>query len=397
MTRVLVVTVGGSPDPVKHACKDYEAEYVYFITSESTQAVAETVARQLRIPENCYDIRVVRDPDNLEEVYGLLEAVDEEVQEKFPGAEKAINYTGGTKTMTSGAVIFGTYHLDWKLGFQHGTRHDNVAVKGGDQWKPVDVLSIYVKGQFRIYADLLSKYHYGTVDWLISRIQRGGDLPEELYDKISKLRNCCRAFEAWDRFDHKKALEFLNLVRGEFMAKWIKLAKHLTGQMRDTDPYLKVVDLIANSERRFAQGRYDDGIARLYRALEWLAQIRLRTKYGIDSNDVNLELVPEQLREQFHPRGSQAGKVRIDLVKDYRLLAALGDELGDWWQANERQLIGNLEVRNHSILAHGEKPITDQEYLNFRDTIVEFIKKGLEICGSKAEVIQLPTRELLEI
>ena len=181
------------------------------------------------------------------------------------------------------------------------------------------------------------------------------------------------------------------------MSKWIRLAKQLTGIISNADPYLKVTDLIANSERRFAQGRYDDGIARLYRALEWLAQIRLRTKYGIDSNDVNLELVPEQLREQFHPRGSQAGKVRIDLVKDYRLLAALGDELGDWWQANERQLIGNLEVRNHSILAHGEKPITDQEYLNFKDTIVEFIKKGLEICGSKAEVIQLPTRELLEI
>lgn len=397
MERILAVTVGGSEEPVADAYKDYEPDFVYFIVSESTEEIARTVVRKRRIPENSCEIRVLEDPDNLEKVYELVEQIDEEIRKRFPGAEKAISYTGGTKSMTAGAVIFATYHLDWKLAFQHGVRQDVDRVKGADQWKQVDVLNIYVKGQFKVYADLLSKYHYSTVDWLISKIQRSGDLNKDLFDKISKLRNCCKAFDAWDRFNHNEALKYLDLVRGESMSKWIRLAKQLTGIISNADPYLKVTDLIANSERRFAQGRYDDGIARLYRALEWLAQIRLRTKYGIDSNDVNLELVPEQLREQFHPRGSQAGKVRIDLVKDYRLLAALGDELGDWWQANERQLIGNLEVRNHSILAHGEKPITDQEYLNFRDTIVEFIKKGLEICGSKAEVIQLPTRELLEI
>lgn len=431
MKKILVLTVGGSAAPVINAYKEFEPDYVYFIASRgrvpdgSEDTVdgpgnpcgdsrvkpcpncnasvplgnpkGEAIVFQAGIPPESYEKRVIEDADSLEEIYMALEEIDEEIKVKFPGARKAINYTGGTKSMTAGAVLFGTNNPEWELAFQHGPRRDLNIVSGGDQWRTVNVFSIYAKGQYGVYEDLLSKYHYGTVEWLIRGIQQSGTLPREVLDKITRLRRCCQAFDAWDRFEHGLALELLDVVGGKILSKWVVLAKQLTGQMRDIDPYLKVTDLIANSERRFVQGRYDDGVARLYRALEWLAQIRLSTEYNIDTNDVDPELMPDELRNQFEPGANRTGKIRSDLVKDYRLLAALKDGLGHWWQANEKELIGKLEMRNYSILAHGQKPVTGYEYRDFSDSIVEFIKKGLEICGSKAEVTQLPTKELLDV
>ncbi len=432
LKKILVLTVGGSATPVINAYKEFEPDYVYFIASRgrvpdgSEDTVdgpgdpcgdprvkrcpncntnvpmgnpeGKAIVYQAGIPPGTYEKRVIEDPDSLEEVYELLEEIDSEIKERFPGARKAINYTCGTKNMTAGAVLFGTNHPEWELAFQHGPRRDLNIVYSGDQWRTVNVFSIYAKGQYSIYADLLNKYHYGTVDWLIKGIQQNGTiLPKEFLNKITRLRSCCQAFDAWDRFDHATALSLLDGVGGKRLAKWIVLAKKLTGQIRDADPYLKITDLIANSERRYTQGRYDDAVGRLYRALEWLAQIRLSTKYNIDTNDIDLELLPGKLKEQFAPGGDRKGKIRTDLVKDYRLLETLGDELGYLWQNNQRQLIGKLELRNYSILAHGQKPVSELEYREFRETIVTFIEEGLKICGSKAKVEQLPTKELLDV
>jgi CRISPR-associated protein (TIGR02710 family) len=137
-----------------------------------------------------------------------------------------------------------------------------------------------------------------------------------------------------------------------------------------------VEDLLANAERCAHRGRYDDAVARLYRATELLAQIRLRRVYDIQTGDVwldspaiaecpaALELL-EKARAQAVPlsEGSRGAdtrdrQVKIGLWQAYSLLGALGDPLGEHFLADSRHLKGFLEMRHRSILAHGLDPVT---------------------------------------
>lgn len=200
--------MGGSCSPIVKAYREYEPDFVYFICSKGkvprgsedtvdapgdpcgdprTRICPEcqykvlignqegkAIVIQAGIPQDKYHKKILTDPDNLEEVYQALEEIDLEVRNKFPGAKKAVSYTGGTKTMTAGAVLFGTTHPEWELAFQYAPRQDLAAVSGGDQWHSVSVMDIYAKGQLNVYTDLLQKYYYSTVEQLIKAIQLEG-------------------------------------------------------------------------------------------------------------------------------------------------------------------------------------------------------------------------------
>ena len=130
-----------------------------------------------------------------------------------------------------------------------------------------------------------------------------------------------------------------------------------------SDPYIRVDDLLLNAERRAAQGRYDDAIARTYRALELAAQTRLKTKYSLDTSDADLEKVPEGLRSSLEAYRSEDGQIRIPLFAAWRLLSDIEDEaFGKWFQTNKGKVQDFLGTRNMSILAHGNQPIGKADF-----------------------------------
>jgi hypothetical protein len=47
---------------------------------------------------------------------------------------------------------------------------------------------------------------------------------------------------------------------------------------------------------------------------------------------------------------------------DYRLLFELGDALGAYYHARREVLLKYLDVRNHSLLAHGLAPVDEAQW-----------------------------------
>jgi CRISPR-associated protein (TIGR02710 family) len=125
-----------------------------------------------------------------------------------------------------------------------------------------------------------------------------------------------------------------------------------------------VTDLLANARRRKTEGRMDDAVARLYRAIEALAQVRLADRYQIgNTKQVPIERVPEPLRGQWAARAEQ-GMVFLGLQDAYALLESMRDDLG----ATFRQLQlhdpqrSPLTARNQSILAHGFERVSESVF-----------------------------------
>jgi len=157
---------------------------------------------------------------------------------------------------------------------------------------------------------------------------------------------------------------------------------------------LLLIDLINNAERRIKEGKYDDAVARLYRAFELIAQIKLLELGLIDeirlkdnkifailleklkektSNDI-----VEKYKEYQKPDDTNNGVIKIALKKDYELLSDLKEELGNVYKELEdkkSKISKLLKNRNNSILAHGLEPVEKQT----AEELFEEVKKYSKI------------------
>lgn len=135
-----------------------------------------------------------------------------------------------------------------------------------------------------------------------------------------------------------------------------------------------VHDLMANARRRGREGRYGDAVARLYRAIEAMAQHRLDSEYGIKTSGVPYDQVPEELaRRWWDGAGNGGGSVgdevleprKIGLREAYTLLEHFGDDLALRFRESVVETPKNegaLTARNMSILAHGFQPVGEKVY-----------------------------------
>jgi len=123
------------------------------------------------------------------------------------------------------------------------------------------------------------------------------------------------------------------------------------------------------------ESKYEDAVARLYSGLERGAKFRLQRQYGVSTDDVKVDQIPEVLREEFAQKygHTHEGKIKLSLVAAYRLLDGLGDELGQHFVAQQDEIQKLLSLRNLSPLGHGENPVGPDGYGRFRALLVELL------------------------
>lgn len=433
MTKILLVTVGGSSRPILTAIHTLEPDRVVFLCStgakgSESQIVGSgtpcevyekgTLVEKLpNIPTQAglrgfqpeRDLVLIQDPDDLTECYQVAAKAIRSLQQKEPNAQILADYTGGTKTMSAGLAIAALDQGILTYLTTSTTRENLRRVEWGEATERAPVALLQVDRNLQqLLPRLLQQYNYPAAIAELNYLLQGVELPSEAKQRIRQLRDCCEGFNAWDRFSHRDAWRFLqNYMNqpqiqplGFFLKRVISSRAAIDPDFEATDGmkghgYEVVEDLLLNAERRAAQERYDDAVGRLYRALELLVQIRLLQHYGIQTGDVDLQKVPESLREQYQASGEREGKIQLPLLKSYCLLSDLeADPLGKLYQQQANSIQNALQIRNYSLFAHGFKPITKADYQQFREVVAGFIQAGIAaIAPSKkpSSPIQFPT------
>jgi hypothetical protein len=133
-------------------------------------------------------------------------------------------------------------------------------------------------------------------------------LPKAFRDRLIEARQICQAFDLWDKFAHTMALELLSLHGARFPEHFQSL-KCTLGGMRNSSGYEKVGDLLNNADRKAHRGYYDDAVARLYRATELFAQIRMAKQFGYRSDGLKLTDLPENLQAKYRERARGENKL----------------------------------------------------------------------------------------
>lgn len=361
--------------------------YVVFFASEKSKHTIQYIEELFNqdgdefILDVDYQIVPIEAIDDFNECFEIVESKIWDLDYNTENDYKIImDYTSGTKTMSAAMACCGLFYSKDLISVS-GDRSTGEVSAGTEHINYQNLYKIYDK-----FSLMRTRYNFNA-----KRFMACIDILNYIVDfNIHKdsFSNLCKAYHAWDNMDFESAYDYLknvdmnNFEFAEVKSELKNNIKALGTIVNSRSLNLKncyiLATLINNSIGKAEEYKYDDAIARLYRALELAAQIRL-TSYGINSSDVDASILLENnVSEDFVnelEKTREDGKIRIGLVKDYLLLNELNDDLGRYYVENEQKIKNMTIKRNNSILAHGLESSSKEDFDEFLEVVIDMARK----------------------
>lgn len=421
---ILACTVGGSPNPIVSAIRAASPAHVVFIVTADGVATdgraqpgswrqiagADSIPARTGLAEGAFH-SVTVPPDDPDAAAATLGQALRELLARFPDRPLIADYTGGTKSMSAALLATVLSLPGVELQVMAGTRLDLVRVADGTE-HPFRIVPDFLVAERQ--ASLLRRawqnFGYAEAADGFAELHRNlaarTDAPAELLSRLGDLARLSQGFALWDRFDHAGArAAFGGLAAGldNWLAPWRARLDVLLSDA--ATPHL-LLDLWLNALRRAERGQYDDAVARCYRLIEWTGQWLLKSRRGIDTGAVAWERIS---KEELEAAGicRRAGQKELGgLMPTLKLLAVKepGGTVAAFFQAPVRgekkkrginKLKDRLDGRNHSILAHGTKPLSEQDWRKFLDFMQglffpSVLHPELALADVETDPLQLP-------
>ncbi len=412
--KILFCTVGGSHQPIVTAIEQIQPDFVYFLCTTGapagsdrqitgsgmvikaqymdSKATLPNIPAQVGLQAEQFAV-VVIDPDHLDRSFNVILNSMHAAEARFPGGTLIADYTGGTKGMTV-ALVMAALEKNTQLHLVTGARADLIKVTDGTQLgMPVEYESIRLRREMTAQLSLWQQYAFGQAQIGLCTIRRPSQ--NELQRQLLQAHTISGAFDCWDRFDHLRAQQLLASYRpvaGKHYARYYMALDVLTGATAKKEPAL-IYDLWLNALRRAAQGRYDDAVLRVYRVLEWVAQWGLKHHCQVDAGNLPEDFIPDTVTIYKNHKGIYQAPSYLA----WQLLAAKSSgALARFFQQYARDLLGKLNLRNSSILAHGFEPIDRTTWVALEQWMTAhfwpYFQEEAQNIGLKKLPPQLPDR-----
>jgi len=419
----MLISVGtgtGVEEAIAETIDSQNPDAIAFLVTESSKPTVEKAASFLRskfrneslaalceqsISNGLSCVIADQDANSIDKCYSAsVQALNNLIEQGALPQRTVVDFTSGTKVMSAAVVMAAVKCGCRKTSYVGGSkRNENGRVLRGTS-------EVYVAEPIRIKIDFATDdlvrnfnlLQFGACRTSIKELLDKFD--ESFLPKIAALRDMVELYDAWDKFDHTTAAGYLKQM-DEFEKEWnLRLNGNRIAVKRLADAKEKaredarqkrrksldllaftgpdiLADLFANAERRANQGQYDDALARLYRLTELVAQYLLRTKYGVETSDVNKDFLKERgLLEDYEECRNRQGIIQLPLYRSYDLLLRLGEDTARLY-TNDKEFRDHLTARNESILAHGFSPIGNGVYEKLRDSVKQLC---IAVAGEQA-------------
>ncbi len=428
MNNVLIITVGTSPEPVIFSLKKLQPEMVVYLCTGNEAGkkngsieYLDTICKEYGLSPSKMKCLEVRDSPScigdlcmkFYEGYRWLRNAG------YSDEQIVCDPTAGRKWMSAAATMVASqlgldmFYVDAKWDKGKVIENSMQVVSLGNPYEQTGFVEIE-RGRM-----LFNRYFYVSSGEIFSKLKERthNSNVRDLYLSLEKIS---KTFQEWDNFAHYSRdikpdfLEGINAL-GRYissasnvpselvdfkdkllsMAELLDKVNELKRKFGSPEPDIKItVDLVKNAERRVLQGRYDDAVARLYRAFESIEQFLLWKNYGINAGRVS-ENDYKKLGDNYKTYKENFGcHGNISLDQGFAFLYLIGDNV-----ANELvnrvqprvvyKLISKLspdkdvsdkktglEFRNSSILAHGFVPVSKE----IAETFLSDMKKIVDVC-----------------
>lgn len=327
---------------------------------------------------------------------------------KRDGFEVFIDFTGGTKVMSVGLYL-AAMNEHCKYFYVGGKRKNDIGnvLAGFEEIQELeDPYETFAVREFNRGIQFFNSYQF---DASLINFKAAYDIlnNKDLKERAELFMSIVKLYNSWDKFNNnliedskptkiklnkflkdniievidksENLTNYFNERNPQFYAQLKKNLKFLDKKISDkqTDKFndIKVYlpDLLNNAKRRIEEGKYDDAVARLYRATELVAQLKLvdydfvntyeleeNLSFLVDKNKIENK-VNSKTRRSLNHWNYYKNKEPIDnfaLTTTYTLLSKLNKKdaliLTDNFFNNIQD---DISKRNTSILAHGLNPI----------------------------------------
>ena len=439
----LIITIGQATEPSIKRISKLKPDLVYFIHSIKSKENALFIIEETGIKN--YKFKLLDDHESVDDSFiKSLECINElENEYNIIG-----DFTVGTKPMVAGLVmacIEKNCEYVYLGESDDNSRHNGMGpVKSGqektkNQENPYENYAI---NEFRSGREFFDKYQFIAAKENFTNAEMKLKF-DDLKARSKIFIKIVRFYDAWDKFNDDLDDFALNEYLQKIILDKIDSNKNLKEyflneiplfykQMRNNKRFLDnkitnntsnsinyyLPDLLNNAKRRIKEGKYDDAVARLYRAMELISQIRLNQynildkskiddnkTFFIDKEKLKNKVSKEVLAEidNWNPNGWKNSNIKLldfDSGKNYKLLNLLTKDskydltdstcklVTNYYKINSR-----VQKRNTSILAHGLKPLNNQETNNLYKLVLNHSKKLCENIEKEMELSKFPNFE----
>lgn len=421
----MILSLGTSFEPLVLSIMTLQPDKVCFLCTDASRKYLDPVIHFTGLPPSRYEVRRV-DKDNPLQIY---QAIKEVYQEWGQPQNIAVDFTGGTKSMSGGSAMAGgligadmvyvassNYLANLRRPFP-GSEHLE-----------------FIPNPYQVFGDLeeeralklMVQYDYSGARRIFENLEKQVPDPRR-YSVLSLL---CRAYEAWDNLDIIEARENMakllvkmrqyavlqkdfvlaeKLPSLEFQFEALNvLEKYIKGLCKSIKPRKRhesislvemfnkkdfvlalMFTLYCNALRREAQGKFDMASLLLYRLLELFSQVRLAARgldtvtpdYTVLNGKELLATLNARYKKynNYHPFHSLPE--HISLFQGHMILSALGDEIAKG--VDLEILRGQVKARNYNIFAHGFDFIDAQTCAKFRRLVESVLECFLSIWEKK--------------
>jgi len=222
LKKMLILTVGTGtrPEvdivkPLLKTIKDSSPKFIGFIVSQESNKFAEEIIRQLDLSSRQFDILTLSDVENLESIYSHINQwMRSLVARGYSPQEITVDFTSGTKAITSGAVLAGVTWGCAGLKYISGKRKNGVVLNGTETFITVQPNTVLAHRQIEMGKNLINEFRFDSAisvfssvnsalleDWEIRLLGASASLLASSVS-FSWMTFCCfRRLFSFSRFD----------------------------------------------------------------------------------------------------------------------------------------------------------------------------------------------------
>ena len=435
--KALILTTGGTAEPLVEAIKKLNPDYISFVHSEDTEIIALDVSNSFshKYLSNEMEFHNIDDPQEMHLVYDKVKEIIYDLKKK--DFDIYLDFTGGTKSMVAGAILATTGdNIEYSYigsDSNFGRDKDGVGIvkTGHEIFKPQeDPFELYAIEEIKNSKQFFNLHQFqAAIENL--KIAKSKIQDNKINDEVKFYRGIMEFYDDWDKFKDMKVsrlsiqlkhfpqvvddlnkfnLDFIKQINNNIQFLNKKYSKDLP--IEDRIIYY-LPDLLNNAKRRIEEGKYDDAVGRLYRANELIAQIsimqigildyklleqkvfKINKDQLIDILDIDspaLDFVKNNHPYEFN--NPKFHTVKLASNSSFQLLEKIESELnlsqniGIEYQ--NRKIFKQIKTRNTSILAHGLNPISSNNAKKLFDLILDFSKLLMPNIEEEMELAKFP-------
>ena len=361
----LILSVGGTIDPLVKSIEEVQPDRVIFVASKETaskkmQEIIELTKEQ--------GIQYQHESIILEDAEDLHEAFETGYKAKryLKEGPVYVDYTGGTKSMSVGLALsfFGKDIKEYLyVGGSQRQKEGVGTVKPGYEKliQKTDPANLYAFNIAKRVEQFFNIGQYKFVCHILDNEIPQNQTSHQNIKELEQIKKLAKAMHLWDSMDYHRGFAELNTYQKEtkafdFSLFQVNLPEDFKEHLKkcsEGDEHHRIGDLIHAIERRQSLGEYDEAVLRIYRTIEYIGQMAFRKKFQCETSNVQIEKL--KCFDIYNKLKGQS-MVKLLVSEIYEVLKEAGVQEGQSYKEHEKEFKNFNKKRHQSVLAHGFQP-----------------------------------------